>query len=267
MTKYKKIKREDQEKLDNLKRIFDQTILIGKQELQLEQFHSLEESETLKINDTFTLIGKKYNFVIYDRDNEKQAKIVKEIQETCEKLSKEARDIKVKYGYENVRSMGAPKVDDLIFNGKKLVITLSVNQTKKIRPFQEEKIQEWIEKNYKGFGEFWEMMDEHDMTEFCGFSYIANDIRVKLKGEDEKQFSLNNGVFFGVSRDQEVVLNIRVNKANSVKRQDYLGDTRTFFTITNDQKKSLDIYAKNESDKVQYMLDMLSKMYDMKFEE
>lgn len=264
MPKYKKIPVKEQQKLDQLKVEFNDVIFIGKQNLHLNQFHTLEKSETIKIEDTFAFLDKNFNFVIYNSFDSKQENIVNKMYNDCGKLSLEAYKIKLKYGYENIRSMKPPKCDDLMFNGDKLIITLSINQSKKIRPFQEDKIQEWMEKNYKGFGDFWEMVYQHDMTEFCGFSYVANDIRVKLK--DEKQFSLNNGVFFGVRPDQEVILNIRINPINSVKRQDYLGDSRTFFTITNYQKKSLNIYAKNENVDVQYMIDALSKMYDMKFE-
>lgn len=264
MAKYKKIPKEEQKELDLLKSVFDNTILIAKQKLQLAQIHQIKESEKIEINNSFTFTGKSINFVVYNSEDEEQSRIVEETIETCNALELRAYTIKNKYGYENIRSMNTPKKEDLFFFNDELIITLSVNQSRKIRPFDLEKIDEWQEKDYLGFGEFWKMIKTYGLSEFLGFSYIAKDIRVKV--QNEKQFSLNNGVFIGLRGDQKINLNLRVNRINSLKRQDYLGDSRTFFTIKSKTKKTLSIYAKNEHPDTKKTLETLEKLYKMNFD-
>lgn len=264
MAKYKKIPAAEQEKLKELKMAFDGAINIAKQKLQLEQIHQMELSETIEIkSNSFTFSGSSINFVIYNEENENHREIVTETIDLCNGLMLEAFKIKHKYGYENIRSMNEPKHESLFFENDRLTITLSVNQTRKIRPFEDEKITEWREKDYLGFGDFWGLVESNGLTDCLGFTYVANDIRVKI--QKEKQFSLNNGVFIGVRSNQKIVLNLRVNPVSSMKRQDYLGDQRTFFTIKNKQKKSLNIYAKNEHPSTKSALQSIDELYKMNF--
>ena len=263
MAKYKKIPAAEQEKLKELKMAFDGAINIAKQKLQLTQIHQIEQSEIIEINNNFTLAGSSINFVIYNDENDEHREIVEETIAFCNDLMLQALKIKYKYGYENIKSMNPPKHDSLFFSGDRLTITLSVNQTRKIRPFEDEKISEWREKDYLGFGDFWGLVESNGLTDCLGFTYIANDIRVKI--QKEKQFSLNNGVFIGVRSGQKIVLNLRVNPVSSMKRQDYLGDQRTFFTIKNKQKKALNIYAKNEHPSTKTALQDISDLYKMNF--
>lgn len=259
MTKYKKIPTEEQAILTALKIEFDDCITATKNALNTTSNFDVNETSSRTIT---TCNITNANFVIF-KVNDNNLKIINNMMDFCNDCYVKALEIKKKYGYDDVRTFRTPTYIDKSLMSPE-IITLSVNQSLKIRPFQEEKIQEWTEKNYRGFGDLWSLIGQCEKVNDYGFSYIANDFRCRVRGDEQK--SLNNGIFIGVGDDTKTVLNVRINPSKSVKRQDYLGDQRTYFTVENPEKKILKIYSKNESEESKNLLNDLKDMYSIKFE-
>ncbi len=171
--------------------------------------------------------------------------------------------IKSKYGYKSSRRHKMPKIislNDTEFDSA----TFSSNYSEKVRPFTLSQIEQYIEKDYQGFGRLFSFLLNSGNYEKLGMVYSTYDHRLTIN--KHSQSSLNNGIVVFKDPDKELKLTLKHQSISyKNRRADCLIDKRTTLTLTNDDGAELKIYASSEFEDVDKFIQFCEKMYQINY--